>query len=79
MRLAFHPNGRLLAAGIADNSITLWDAARGGPGRYAARHTDRAYSMSFSPNGEEILTSSFDGKRSGFWSQRGERSDAQGP
>jgi WD40 repeat protein len=60
MSLAFHPDGTLLAAGLANSSIVLWDlASRSSPGTLpgAVEHVG-AYPLAFTPQGD-LLVSGF--------------------
>jgi WD40 repeat protein/tetratricopeptide (TPR) repeat protein len=76
-RLAFRRDGALIAAALDDHSVTVWSASRGARLADFAGHKDGIYSISWSPNGEEILTSSFDGTLR-IWNQGGERAVLKG-
>jgi WD40 repeat protein len=60
LRIAFSPDGRLLAAGSTDNRAKVWDVSRGRLLRDLAGHRDDVLSARFSADGERIVTASRD-------------------
>jgi WD40 repeat protein len=56
--LEFSPNGKMVAAGCLDGTITLWDCLTGTLQRTLIGHSDRVNHLSFSPSGDGILASS---------------------
>jgi WD40 repeat protein/serine/threonine protein kinase len=49
------------AAASSENVLVCWDLDRGSPSRYAHRHTGLITSVTFSPDGQRLLTTSVDG------------------
>ncbi|MEA5515899.1 eIF2A-related protein [Nodularia sp. UHCC 0506] len=65
----FSPDGQILAAGYADNSIQLWNS----DGSFLASltdHQDSVNSVSFSPDGQKLASASAD-NRIKLWSRDG--------
>jgi WD40 repeat protein len=68
--VAISPDGKYIASaagtvavgadGVADNSLILWDASTGQIVRRFEGHTDRVYGVAFSPDGQQILSTSQD-------------------
>jgi WD40 repeat protein len=54
------PDGRLLAIGGEDGSVSLWDAASGERLRTIAAHTQPVGSLFFSPDSQRLATGSMD-------------------
>ena len=59
--MAFSSDGRMIATGSGDHTVTLWDvksrAQRGKP----LPHEDRVLSVAFSNDCESLLTAGWDG------------------
>lgn len=58
--VAFSPDGRLLAAGIANGDIRLWRVVDGDPLLTCRGHTDWPWAIAFSPDGRTIASGSQD-------------------
>lgn len=58
---SFSPDGALIAAGLDDNSVTLWDAATGQRVRSLAGHSGWVFSTAWSPDGALLASGSYDG------------------
>ena len=59
--VAFSPNGRLLAAGLDDNTVAFWDMrSRERTGRSLTGHEGEVISLAFSPDGRTLATGSGD-------------------
>src|SRR5579885_3638991 len=56
LSVAFSPNGELLAAGVANGEIRLWQAESGTPWRTFQGHKDWLRSVAFSPDGSIIVS-----------------------
>ncbi|HTH51864.1 MAG TPA: WD40 repeat domain-containing protein, partial [Pyrinomonadaceae bacterium] len=62
-RLAFSPDGSILAGGGPDNFVRLWSTATGKQlGEALKDHTRRITALAFSPDGALLASSSDDGK-----------------
>ncbi len=59
-RVAFSPDGRLMASGSDDHSLMLWDAASGEPLHTLAGHSDVIMDFDFSPDGQQLISASPD-------------------
>ena len=62
--IAFSPDGRMLAAGGLDGTLTLWRTADGGLVRTFAKHQTWMNSLAFSADGRALASTSRDG---GAW------------
>lgn len=58
--VAFSPDGRLLAAGIANGDIRLWGVADGEPLLTCRGHSDWPWAIAFSPDGRIVASGSQD-------------------
>jgi WD40 repeat protein len=59
-RLAFSPDGRLLASGGEENTMKIWDVATGLPKFSLVGHQNLVYAVAFSPQGDRLVSSSWD-------------------
>jgi WD40 repeat protein len=59
-RVAFSPDGRMLATGSEDKTIRLWEIATGKERQCLQGHQNRIWSLSFSPDGRLLASASFD-------------------
>ena len=59
--LSLSNNGRWVAAGTADNTVSVWDTTTGKHHATLRGHSARVTSISFSPRGDRIATASWDG------------------
>ncbi|OFV86583.1 MAG: hypothetical protein A2V74_04600 [Acidobacteria bacterium RBG_16_70_10] len=60
LRLAFSPDGSLLASGHVDGAVHLWDMARGEEVPVRLRHEQGVGAVAFSPDGVTLATGSLD-------------------
>jgi WD40 repeat protein len=58
--VAFHPQGRLVAASSAEGIVKLWDVAAGGEPRSLGRQPKRIECLAFSPDGRRLATAAWD-------------------
>ncbi|HZO71232.1 MAG TPA: NB-ARC domain-containing protein [Ktedonobacteraceae bacterium] len=56
LSVAFSPDGELLAAGVANGEVRLWQADSGTPWRTFQGHKDWLRSVAFSPDGSIIVS-----------------------
>lgn len=59
-RIAWSPDGRVLASASEDRTIELWDAATGELRHALEGHTGAVYSVAWSPNNRTLLTGGTD-------------------
>ncbi len=64
--LAFSSDGRLIAAGLDDKSVTCWQADGLSPVASLAEHSGAVYDVGFSPDGRLLASAGEDG-RIGVW------------
>jgi WD40 repeat protein len=60
MSVEFSPDGRLLASGIMDKPIWLWDVASHTCGAVLSSQSDSVFSVSFSSDGRTLASNSSD-------------------
>src|SRR5207237_269731 len=58
--VSFSPDGKQLASGWWDNTVSLWDAQSGVELRLLEGHTGRVTSVSFSVDGKRLASGSWD-------------------
>src|SRR5262245_11277494 len=58
--LAFSPDGALLASGHLDNTVHLWDVAKGAEVPVRLRHDAMVGALAFSPDGSTLASGSMD-------------------
>lgn len=58
--LLFHPESKILAAGLADGTVQFRDTLDGGLLRVIEAHASAVMSLDFSPDGQILATASFD-------------------
>lgn len=59
--LAVGPLGDIVASGSRDDTISLWDAKKGGLVRKLTGHSDDVMSVAFTPDGKSLVSASYDG------------------
>src|SRR2546423_654891 len=60
-RVAFSPDGKLLAAGLDDGSVRVFDLASREQRSKLAGHKKGVYSVAFSPDGKTLASASLEG------------------
>jgi WD40 repeat protein len=60
LAVAFAPDGRTIAAGAWDGSVTIWDVSSGRRIHRLVGHSDRIHTVAFSPDGRLIASGSRD-------------------
>ncbi len=56
--VALSPDGKTVATGVEDGTITLWDATTGKARGKLKKHADEVYSLAFSPDGKTLVSGS---------------------
>ena len=59
--VAFRPDGKVLAAGHGDGTISLWDLVEGKKQRTLRGHTALVECLKFTPDGQTLVSSADDG------------------
>ena len=59
--VSFSPDGRRIASAGGDQTVRLWDAARGSELRVLRGHEGPVYSVNFGPDGSQLASASGDG------------------
>jgi WD40 repeat protein len=57
----FSPDGRLIATGGGDHDVHIWDVATGREVQTITGHQDEVRRLSWSPDGTQIISASYDG------------------
>lgn len=73
-RIAWSPDGRLLASPSADRTIRIWDVARGECVATLEGHTDMVFSAAWSPDGRRLASGSKD-QTACIWEAEGSAPD----
>ena len=60
LSVAYSPDGSVLASGLQDGTVRLWDASTGGFIATLAGHTDRVTAVAYSPRDDTIASGSWD-------------------
>jgi WD40 repeat protein len=64
--IAFHPEGRYLAAAGSDGTVSVWDVATGGQAATLKEDNFRVNYVAFNPNGRQLAAASLGGTMR-FW------------
>jgi serine/threonine protein kinase/WD40 repeat protein len=59
--IALHPKGRMLAIGLKDGTLLLWDLGSGKARSELPRHSKPVTALAFTPDGEKIVSVDGDG------------------
>jgi WD40 repeat protein len=60
LSVAFSPDGKALASGDCNNTVTLWDVTSGKKNAQFSGHTKPVNSVAFSPDGKTLASGSCD-------------------